>query len=352
MSRAAGIAAIVITALLVAPAAAQAKKAPQGFYGIVPQEPLTGTDYANLAESGAGVVRLPFNWAQVQQVKGRCRGDVQVGICSWTVLDDAIVNLAAAGIRVLPILYGSPSFVSGKHPSKPPLGGGEARWKAFLKAAAERYGRNGYLWQSYDDYGAKPIPITDWQVWNEPNSKQFWHPDPNPRRYAALVETSAKALRNGDRRADVVLAGMFADAKIPIVRFMRGFYRSKGIGKRFEELAIHPYARSIGGLKRQLRQARRAARGKTKIRVTELGWSSKNGKHPLMKGRKGQARLLEKAVRLLVKRRKRWNLTGFNWFALRDTPNRETCSFCRQSGLLEQNGAAKPAFRSFRRLAR
>jgi polysaccharide biosynthesis protein PslG len=334
---------------LALPAAAAAKPG-RGFYGVVPQDPMTASDYSSLADSGAGTVRIPLNWASVQQVKGKCRGDIQVGICSWTVTDDILANLAVAGIRGLPILYGSPSFVS-KNPAKPPLGKGESRWKAFLKAAAERYGRNGHFWRAFDDYGNKAVPITDWQVWNEPNSKQFWHPDPNPRRYAELVKTSAKALRNGDRKADVVLGGMFADAKEPIVPFMRGFYRSKGIGKRFDELAIHPYASSISGLKRQLKLARKAARGNTKIRVTELGWSSKSGSHPLMKGRKGQAKMLEKAVRLLVKRRKKWNITGFNWFALRDTANRDTCSFCRQSGLLARNGNAKPAWRSFKKLA-
>jgi hypothetical protein len=343
---------LVIAFVLAAPGTAAAKKPPRGFYGVVPQEPFTGGDYSSLADSGAATVRLPFNWAAIQQVKGKCRGDVQVGICSWTVTDDILANLATAGIRVLPILYGSPSFVSGKHPAKPPLGKGESRWKAFLKAAAERYGRNGEFWKSFDDYGAKPVPIIDWQVWNEPNSKQFWHPSPNPGRYASLVKTSAKALRNGDRKADIVLGGMFADAKVPIGAFMRGFYRSKGIGSKFDELAIHPYSATIKGLKRQIAKARHAARGKTKIRVTELGWSSKNGGHPLMKGRKGQAKMLEKSFRLLAKHRRSWRISGINWFALRDTGNRSTCSFCRQSGLLEQNGTAKPAYRSFRRLAK
>jgi hypothetical protein len=344
-----GLVLTVILALGV-PSLASAKPG-RGFYGVVPQEPLSRSDYDNLGGSGAGTVRIAFNWASIQQVKGKCRGDVQVGVCSWTVTDDILANLAVAGIRALPILYGSPSFVS-KHPAKPPLGQGESRWKAFLKAAADRYGRNGHFWRAFDDYGNKAVPITDWQVWNEPNSKQFWHPDPNPKRYASLVKTSAKALKNGDRKADVVLGGMFADAKIPIVSFMRSFYRSKGIGKKFDELAIHPYAGSIRGLKRQLGKARKAARGNTKIRVTELGWSSRNGSHPLMKGTKGQAKMLEKSVRLLVKRRKRWNITGFNWFALRDTANRDTCSFCRQSGLLKRNGDPKPSWRSFTKLAK
>jgi len=346
-----GLLAVLAAAAMALAPAASAKKAPRSFFGVVPQEPLAGTDYSNLADARVGTVRLPFNWASIQQVKGKCRSEPQVGVCSWTVTDDIVANLASAGIRVLPILYGSPRFVS-KYPSKPPLGKGLARWKAFLKSVAERYGRKGVFWRGFDDSGARPVPITDWQVWNEPNSKQFWHPDPNARRYAALVKASARALRNGDRKADVVLGGMFADAKVPIGSYMRRFYRVKRIGRSFEELAIHPYAATLKGLKRQIGKARRAARGKTQIRVTELGWSSKNGNHPLMKGRKGQANLLRKAFRLLSGHRKRWHITGVNWFALRDTSNRATCQFCRQSGLIEENGTAKPAWKTFKRFSK
>lgn len=337
---------------LLMPTTAAAKGAPKGFYGVVPQEALSAGDYANLAAGNVGTARISFNWASFQQVKGRCKPKPTVAVCSWTVMDAVLASLAQSGVRALPILYGSPGFIS-KKASKPPLKGkGKKGWKSFLKAAAKRYGRKGVFWKSYDDYGAKPMPIKDWQVWNEPNSKQFWHPSPNARKYAKLVKASSKALGKGDKKADVVLGGMFADAKVPIVPYMRKFYKAKKIRRHFDDLAIHPYAPSIGGLKRQLRSARKAARGHTGIRVTEMGWSSRKGGHPLNKGKKGQAKLLKSSFRLLTKKRRSWNITGINWFALRDTNNRETCVFCRRAGLFSDGDSPKPSWRAFKKFSK
>lgn len=335
-----------------APATALAKGPPRDFYGVVPQEALSVNDYANMLDGNVGTARIAFNWASFQQVKGTCKPKPTVNVCSWTVMDEVIANLAQSGVRALPILYGSPSFIS-KTASKPPLKGkGLKGWKAFLKSAAKRYGRKGIFWKSYDDYGAKPLPITDWQVWNEPNSKQFWHPSPSPRRYAKLVKASSKSLRKGDKKSDVVLGGMFADAKVPIVPYMRGFYKAKKISRHFDDLAIHPYAPSMRGLKRQLRAARKAARGKTGIRVTELGWSSRKGGHPLNKGKKGQAKMLKSSFRLLTRKRRAWKIKGINWFALRDTNNKETCRFCRKAGLFASGNSPKPSWRAFKKFSK
>lgn len=353
MSRLATIAlACLALACLSLPATAAAKKPPASFYGVVPQESPSGGDYANMGQGGVGVMRIPFYWTTAQLVPGKCEPEPQIATCNWDLFDQLVGNAASVGVRVLPTLTGTPPFVSKKYPNKAPTGGKDLRrWKAFVKAAAKRYGRGGIFWQSYEGYGGNAIPITDWQVWNEPNAKQFWHPAPNPGKYAKLVKETAKSLRKGDRKAGIVLGGMFAGAKIPIVSFMRQFYRSKRIGRYFDELAIHPYSPTIKGLKRQLGAARKAARGKTGIRVTELGWSSKKGKHPLMKGPKGQAKMLGKAFRLLAKRHHRWHITGVNWFALRDTDRRDTCDFCRDSGLFGVGGNPKPAWREFMQVA-
>jgi len=50
--------------------------------------------------------------------------------------------------------------------------------------------------------------IDFWQVWNEPNLKVFWHPAPNPGDYAQLVNAAYPAIKRGNPRARVVLAGM------------------------------------------------------------------------------------------------------------------------------------------------
>jgi hypothetical protein len=352
LSRALTIACAALLALLVLPAGATAKKTPKGFFGVVPQEPLSNQDYKHLQEGRVRTIRLSFNWAFFQQVDGQCKPQPQVGVCSWTVMDGIVGTLAQSGVRVIPTLASPPPFVN-KNPTRPPLDGRDLkRWKAFLASVAGRYGRKGVFWQSYDDYGAKPLPFHDYQVWNEQNSKQFWSPAPNAKKYAKLVKASAKALRKGDRKAKVILGGMFPDAKVPIGPYMRDFYRTKKIGKFFDQVGVHPYARSTSELKRQLADANRAARGNTRMFISEMGWSSSRGGHPLNKGPSGQAKMLKKGFRLVTKKRRSWNISGVIWFALRDTNNQSTCSFCLRSGLLEVNGNPKPAWRAFKKFSK
>lgn len=325
---------------------ATAKKPPRDFFGVVVQEPPSGGDFSSMAAGNVGSMRISFHFEAVQQVDGRCQAEVQVGICSWTVLDGIVGRASAAGVRVLPTLTAD----------KPPLKGERKReWKDFLTAAARRYGPGGFFWQP-GGYGGQGIPITDWQVYNEPNSKQFWPGRPNPREYARLLKASAKAIRKEHRKADIVLAGMFGDAKVPLVQYLRDLYRVKRVERFFSSIALHPYAPRIGGLKRQIRETRRTAKrggdGKVGLRLTELGWSSDRGPHPLMKGKKGQAKLLTKSFKLLKRRRGRWNIDGISWYALRDSRNEALCTFCNKAGLLNNSGKPKPAFRAFRRVAK
>ena len=344
--------AIVAAAL---PAGAAAKKPPQEFFGVVPQELLTNSDFARIAEADIRTVRLGFNWAAFQQVEGQCKPKPQVGVCSWSVTDALLARFAQIRVRAIPTFYAAPSFVQ-KDPTKPPLEKEDLkRWKAFLESAAARYGRGGIFWKAYDDeYGGKAMPIKDFQVWNEPNGNQFWSPRPQPRKYAKLVKHSNKALQKGVRKgkANVVLGGMFPDAQMPIGPYLREFYRVKKISRSFDEIAAHPYAQSIRDLKRQLGEAHRAARGKTPIQISEIGWSSDKSGHPLSVGRAGQAKMLKKGFKLIQRKRGEWNISGLTWFALRDTNNEATCKFCHGSGLLEVNGDAKPSFRAFMKFSK
>lgn len=339
-----------LLASLIVPGIA-AGKAPRSFYGVIPQEALTGGDVAAISAAKIKEVRVDLNWGAIQQVNGRCQARAQVGICSWTQSDRVVSRIASAGARPVATLGGTPFFVSKKKPNKPPLKKKHLRkWKAFAKAAAKRYGRGGVFWESYS---GRNKAIRDWQVWNEPNSRQFWSGKPNGRKYAKLVKATTKSLRRADRKVDVTLGGMFGNALVPLPKFMRQMYRVNKIKRFFDTISVHPYAANLKSLRRQVKQARRAARkgnhGGAKIKVSELGWSSKKGKHRLMKGRKGQAKMLRKSFRLLTKKRKAWKISGVQWFALRDTNNRDTCRFCRRSGLLTVNGKPKPAWRAFNR---
>jgi hypothetical protein len=260
-------------------------------------------------------------------------------------------------VKALPVLIGSPKFIHGKHFERPPVKKGLGGWRDFVESAAKRYGHGGFYWRSFTDaYGSKPQPITEWQVWNEQNAEQFWYPKPNARVYGKLLKATASALDRGDRRARVVLGGMFVDAKVSIGSYMRKLYRVNGIRPAFEEVGIHPYAKNIKQLERQLRSGRKALRRGndrgTGMRVTEIGWSSARGDHRLMVGPERQAYLLDRSFALIEEKRQKWNIRGVNWFALRDTANQAVCAFCTESGLLGAGGAPKPAWAAFKKYSR
>jgi hypothetical protein len=340
-STAAVLCGLAFSAFAAAPAGAA--KPPRSFFGVAPQDTLNAGDFAALAQARVGTMRIGFYHQAVQQVGGKCQPKAQGG-CTWHALDGIVGDAAVSGTRILPVLIAN----------SPPLKGrANRRWKSFVTAAVKRYGPGGFFWRTFDAYGGQRLPITEWQVHNEPNSRQFWPGRPNAREYGRLLKATTRAIRDGHRKADVILAGMFTDALVPIRDYLPALYRVRGIERFFDSIALHPYARTIQDLKRQIRvtrgTAKRSGDRKVGITVTEMGWSSGRGEHPLMKGPNGQAKMLSRSFDLLARKRGKWKIDGVTWYALRDSNNRHLCKFCRQSGLLEVGGNPKPAFHAFQR---
>ena len=84
---------------------------------------------------------------------------------------------------------------------------GRRAWVGFIEALVHRYGPGGGFWQAHPDLPGSPI--RSWQIWNEPNFFYFAS-DPDPDRYARLVEISHRALAAADPGAKLILGGMFA----------------------------------------------------------------------------------------------------------------------------------------------
>jgi polysaccharide biosynthesis protein PslG len=364
----AGIVAAVVgaaAAAMVALGAFDGDEAPQSApagaglaVGVSPQTTLDARDYDKLENAGTEIVRLPLNWSHVQAEPGDCQWDTPNGVCNWVNLDAQIGNASESGARVIPILSDIPGWVY-KHTTKPPLNG-EARagWEDFVDAAVRRYGPNGEFWKTgYADppYTGAPEnakPIEEWQVWNEPNGKVYFHPKPNPRKYAYLLGITADAIRAVEPDAQILLAGMFGTAEIPQPKFLREMYDVGGVEDDFDAIALHPYSKGVHELKLQIRWARKelkkAGDENAGLWITELGWASGSGEHPLEKGREGQADLLTKSFRLLSKNRERWNVEGVVWFTWQDRMDDAVCQFCRTAGLFDARDRSKPAYAAFK----
>src|SRR4051794_17376240 len=123
----------------IAPHAAAAT-APRGFYGVITANDPDATEIARMGAGKVGTLRINFVWGAVQPTAGSS--------FDWSHYDTIIGAAAEQGIRVLPTVYSSPSWAAKKSnypPSKPHMN----EFRAFVQAAAARYGANGTFWTEH-----------------------------------------------------------------------------------------------------------------------------------------------------------------------------------------------------------
>lgn len=337
--------------LLAAAGAAPAAAAPAdagvapGFFGVVPQAPVSARDLGRM-EGVVGTMRVPIYWPACEPLPGEFDFDE---------LDGIVGAAAEHGVRVQPFVYGTPAWLS-PDPARPPLGSAAARtaWAGFLRTLVARYGPRGAFWAGRS--GRLP-PIEQWQIWNEPNFLLFWHPHPSPPAYARLLAISARAIRSRDRGARIVAAGLApVGAGLMPWTFLYRLYEVPGVKRSFDQVALHPYASTIARMTEQVRVVRAVMRDAddagTPLLISELGVASWSGVHSaFVRGPAGQARFLREALSLLVAQRRRWRIAGVDWFTWQDLPSSDPyCSFCQGAGLFDLEDRPKPAWTAFRRV--
>ena len=78
--------------------------APAGFFGLNYYfKDITSGDVLYLKKSGAKTVRWRMNWSNIEPSSGHF---------DWSAADAVVGDLAAQGIRVLPVMWGSPGWVA------------------------------------------------------------------------------------------------------------------------------------------------------------------------------------------------------------------------------------------------
>ncbi len=179
-----------------------------------------------------------------------------------------------------------------------------------MRAIVGRYGAGGSFWSDTSDAYDPPYePIIEWQIWNEPSSQTYYRPKPKVKGYAKLVKISHDAITEVDPSAQIVLAGVFPEPeggkRFRLEPYLSALYRVRGLPKHFDTAALHPYARTIKGLKSQIKRVRQIMRkagvAKKKLWISEVGWGSDPpvANRPLIKGEQGQKELLEDSFELL-----------------------------------------------------
>lgn len=357
-----GLRAIVLTVLasvvVVTFTATAHARLPKGFFGIVPQTPITAEDTNRMHHGGVETIRLPLSWAQVQPSP--------MLPFFWSDFDRVVAAAARSNIDVLPVLEGVPRWLV-RRPTRLPIGSSTQRraWATFVSAAVERYAPRGQFWQEHSagsGDSVPPHPITQWQVWNEPNFHFFTTPA-SPSRYARLLRISSRAIKGVYGRADVITGGLFGDPKgrpprsMDAARFLDLLYRSRGIKRTFDGVALHPYAANVRTLAQLARQVRRVmirhGDRRTGLYLTEIGWGSQYNprKVAFEIGLRPQARELQRAYSFLIRQRRSLNLKQVDWFTWKDVGG--SCGFCDSSGLFRRGARfrPKPAWHTFSAVA-
>jgi len=343
MARKISIVALVAFLGLVAPAAAYL---PHGFIGISPQNPASAADYQLMGKAGIESVRLPFFWPVIEP-NGPSPLEAE-----WDGYDHTVALAAEAGMRVFPIVYGSPNWVAGSEKRLPVSNPWQRwAWASFLRAITQRYGVDGTFWRENPELPELPFHL--WEVWNEENLVTFAD-DPDPVEYAKLLRISGRILHRADPRAQVIVGGLFGQPlqvppNVASGNFIARIYRAGRVKPAFDGIALHPYVGAPAAMGRQLENLRRVMRrygdGRTPLYVTELGWGSDPGPTRWQRGLTGQAEALSESFEMLSANRLRWGVRGAWWFTWTDEGG--TCIFCTSAGLLTTSRKAKPAWYRF-----
>ncbi|MGI8461493.1 MAG: glycosyl hydrolase [Solirubrobacterales bacterium] len=337
-----------------------------GFYGVTSATKLSVAEYERMSAGGVATLRVPFYWPHIESERPseppaplpNVPGPLPVDgedASRFSATDEIVERAAREGIRVSPFVYGTPPWVA-SDPGRPPIDDDAARaaYQDFLVDLVGRYGPAGAFWRerAITDPGLPFVPITDWQVWNEPNSPVFWAPKPSPSEYAKVVALAAEAIRAVDPAATVALAGMFGTPSngIDAWRFLDRFHAAGVAASSFDAYALHPYAPKLDGITTQAKRMQRAiAAGpapNAPLWITEIGWPTDGPPgFALVKSEQGQKRLLARSYRLFLSNREQWNIARVVWFVWRDNEIQADCTVCRFSGLFSDRLEPKPAWR-------
>jgi hypothetical protein len=353
---------VAVLLLLVLAPAADARRAPRGFFGVslnvgARGSPFEGDQQWNLlARTGVESVRVLFSWPDAQPSAAApfdfSRTDVLVG------------QAARRGISLLPIVFDSPRWAGASPAARhsPPRDPGD--YATYLGALVARYGGRGSFWNEHPELPRRPVRA--WQIWNEPHLPFYWDaPEGSaqawPGGYVRLLWASWLAVKSADPRARVVLSGLTNESWNHLERLY-----GHGVAQYFDVVAIHVYTAKVRNVLRAVRMNRhvmtRNHDRRKPLWVTELSWPAARGRESdpgldrVITTDRGMARRLSAGYASLVRARRRLHVGRVFWYTWASDyrPGREGTVF-HYAGLLRAGGGTfepRPAFYAYRRTAR
>jgi hypothetical protein len=367
--RAALATAAVLLLALAALVQTAAARVPPSFVGVVADGPLLLDPHVDLAaeldlmkRTGVGSVRVTFPWSAAQPFA--TFADAPPGAdppfadengvpTDFSATDRLVRATAERGLRLLPVVLYSPPWDSVDPHAQTAPPADPLPFARYLGALARRYGAGGTFWA--ENPSIAPVPVHDWQVWNEPNISHYW-PQPFARGYVKLLRAAHGELSRADPHARLVLSGLTNDSWNALV----AIYKAGG-KPYFDAVAIHPYTSRVRGLVKILAFVRFGMRrfhdANKPIVVTELSWPSAAGKVKHIGFNevtdRQQARRVMASFELLAKYHRHFRVQAaywYTWLSIDRGPYYFDYSGLRR--MTSAGPATKPAFRGFKRVVR
>ncbi|TWU38240.1 cellulase family glycosylhydrolase [Novipirellula artificiosorum] len=202
-----------------------------------------------LAEAGFRWIRMDVTWGRTERERGRY---------DFSAYDRLLDDLDQHGIGTLLILdYSNTLYEKDRSVATEEGRLAYARWAA---AATNHFKGRGIIWE----------------IWNEPNIRGFWRPEPNLDDYTAMAIAACEAIH--DVAPNEAIVGP-ATSQIDL-EFLEGCFRA-GLLEHWAAVSVHPYRQNapetVAAEYRKLRQliSRYTPEGKRiPILAAEWGYSA------------------------------------------------------------------------------
>ncbi len=179
-------------------------------------------DLDGMIAAGATWVGVDVDWPSIQAGGPNS--------WNWTPTDRLIFLARAKGLQVLATADYTPAWARPANTSDKYAPQNESDFAIFAAAAAARYA---------------PLGVHAWQIWNEPNTSDFWQPAPDAAAYARLLIAGADAIHGSDPNSVVMNGGLapapnVAGRSIAPNDFIVQMYLA-GIAGHIDAISMHPY---------------------------------------------------------------------------------------------------------------
>ena len=177
-------------------------------------------------DAGARVNRWQFSWPQMERSRG---------LVDPSSVDPAIAAAAANDFVILGVLVGTPSWAAGGEAGQPP-----ANLELPFTHPDNHWAR--FVYNMVLHYRDR---VRYWEIWNEPNLREFW--SGSPEQYYRLLKVAYQAARAADPTALVLFGGLSGQDTVFLERVLQvgdADPEAEGAGHYFDVFAWHAYSRA------------------------------------------------------------------------------------------------------------